>query len=344
MPPSEETCIRLFEAKRKNSNKDWTDIAPELGYKAETAYKCSTIYPEKKDMIMNFNDEIDEDELKEFIGRNSEEEKLWETFRKLKGLIRDQKQEESISQGEIEPENGVGYLIGLGDLHIENIMSHSDKLEKDLQTIKELPNAKVVLNGDLMDNPVKYQDLNYETLAPPQEARKLTIIALKLIQEKIMCMVTGDHERHSIEQADFNPLSKLADEWEHIDLLGYHGILNLDVGDQNYKIIITHKGKGQSMYNDAHGGIRMLREVFPEAKLAIIAHNHSPSYISQVEHRERKGVMNVGTYKTQDQYSESRGFVGADANLLTPVIKLSSEREHFEFISDISEIAKTGPT
>lgn len=338
MPPSEETCIEIFEAKRNNPDKTVKKIANSLGYKKGTAYKCSSLYPDKEEMIMQFQNEIDEEELKEFIGRTSKEEELWKTFRKLKGLMREQKQNDATSEGTINPKNGEGYLIGLGDLHIENIMSHSNKLERDLQAIKELPNAKVVLNGDLIDNPVKYKELNFETLAPPQEARKLTIIALKLIKDKIMCMVTGDHERHSIEKADFNPLNELANKWPHIDLLGYHGILDLDVGKQNYKIIITHRGKGQSMYNDVHGGIRMLREIFPEAKLAIIAHNHSPSYISQVEHRKRKGVLNVGTYKTKDRYSESRSFVGADSNLLTPVIKLSSERKHFEFISDISEI------
>lgn len=69
--------------------------------------------------------------------------------------------------------------------------------------ILEDPNAYVILGGDLVNNATKTSVSNvYEEQMRPREQKKVMVEMLTPIRDRILCAVTGNHERRSMRDVD----------------------------------------------------------------------------------------------------------------------------------------------
>lgn len=341
MPVSQSTCREIFEFEKNNGKPEASVVSSALGYAKKTIYNCHYEYEREKLLSDKQLEPASGPEYDDFQkALEGDKYELWESFREYQKNVRKNQQFNENIQAQISPnDQGKAYLIGIGDLHIENIMAYNDKLESDIKELMNREDVGIIVPGDLSDNAVKYMDLSFETLAGPKDARRMAKMILGLVKDKILAMSSGCHERHSDEEADYNHIQDLCGRWD-IPYLGHKGLITLWIGEQKYSVAVSHKGKGHSMYNDLHSAVRMVREQYSDADIVITAHTHQMGYLSQVEQGERRLMVSIGSYKQDDRYSRSRNFLNSQDNLNTPVIELDAKRKKFEVFHDISAIRR----
>lgn len=326
MPASTERLKQVYEYVNENPSKTIREIANHFDFKRTKTvrdycqrYERKNITEEEESLIRELSD--------------TGEAEAWEAFLNYSDKIYNLEYREEEVNYEID--NDYAYIVGLGDLHLENFWTHLDKIQRDIETIKKTNNLVVFFAGDATDNPVKYQDLSFEDLAPPRYSRRFFEIILNVIKNKIGGMISGDHERHGEEKADFDYLQELARRWD-LPYLGYRGKINLKVGDVDYKVALTHKAKGHSEYNPFHPLVKLARKTM-EFDIGLIGHRHTSNIAIQSVRGKQRAFLTVGSYKVEDRYSRQRGYSPNEADLQTPVLKVNGKGEKsFEILSDIS--------
>lgn len=88
-------------------------------------------------------------------------------------------------------------LLVLNDLHIGSPGCNIDKILRALKEVKHIPNAYIILNGDLMNNANnigKSSPLEND-LSPMNEQKIIhTIFSDPILKNKIICSTSGNHE------------------------------------------------------------------------------------------------------------------------------------------------------
>lgn len=93
------------------------------------------------------------------------------------------------------------------------------------------------------------------------------------------------------------------------------GILHLRVGAVRYRIVMSHRWRGRSIYHQLQPALRLMRDVDPTADIYVTAHTHRPAYMCGVwfqtvrKDRPRQHLVVCGTFKTGNEIY-SLGFGG----------------------------------
>lgn len=88
-------------------------------------------------------------------------------------------------------------LLVLNDLHIGSPGCNIDKIIRALKEVKHMPNAYIILNGDLMNNANNLgKSSPLENNLSPMNEQKIihTLFSDPIIKEKIICSTSGNHE------------------------------------------------------------------------------------------------------------------------------------------------------
>lgn len=214
------------------------------------------------------------------------------------------------------------YLVGYGDLHIENLGTDLERIETELRIMSETPNLYVVFMGDLTDNSVKYLENNFDTYLTPKAARGFGCRIFDALGDKLICAIKGCHEAHSEEKADYDYVEEYCKN-NHISFLNERGILTLELANEHVlNIALAHKAQGYSMYNPFHPAIRLIREHYPEADVVITAHQHQSGIAIQNEQGKPRAMITIGTRKQGDRYATRRGFIPQLPNKNLPVLQI----------------------
>ena len=119
------------------------------------------------------------------------------------------------------PENNDLVIFPIGDLHL-GAAEHMESAWREFRTnILEQPNAYIVLVGDLLNNATKNSLSNvYDEVLRPREAKKQMVEMLNPLRDRILCAVSGNHERRSSRDVDddivYDILCKLDFQKRHI--------------------------------------------------------------------------------------------------------------------------------
>ena len=162
--------------------------------------------------------------------------------------------------------------------------------------ILEDPNAYIILGGDLVNNATKNSVSNvYEEAMRPREQKKVMVEMLTPLRDRILCAVTGNHERRSMRDVDsditYDIMSKL--DLEHLYRTNV-AFIKIQLGKRKrengqwtnsvarpvYTLCVTH-GNGNGMLT---GGAVNRTERFGYAidgcDIFISGHTHKP-YVTQ---------------------------------------------------------------
>ena len=98
-------------------------------------------------------------------------------------------------------------IYPIGDVHLGSLEHNELEWERFVDKVSSEPNSYIVLIGDLMNNATRSSVSNVfdETLRPREQKKKM-IKYLKPIKDKILCAVSGNHERRSGKDADNDPM------------------------------------------------------------------------------------------------------------------------------------------
>lgn len=256
-------------------------------------------------------------------------EKQQEKLKKLDG-------EQGVANITIKTNNKYVALMFLSDIHLENVNTDIKQLRKDIDIIKNTKDFYVGFGGDIIDNfyVSNHSDGLLEALIPPKTAR---IVAGKLLDQlrgRMLWTILGCHDNWDLSTADYCLPEHIARKLK-IPYLGHGGDINLKINKVEYMIHSRHKYRGTGGDNGTACCKNILRNIDAKFDLISIGHNHVAEI--KIEHflgKPRIFVRN-GSYKTEDRYSKSLGYVNNSFNIQIPVAILNTETKEMKIVSGV---------
>ena len=98
-------------------------------------------------------------------------------------------------------------IYPISDVHLGSLEHNEDEWDKFVNKISQEPNSYIILAGDLMNNATRSSVSNvFDEVLRPREQKTRLVEYLMPIKDKILCAVSGNHERRSCKDADNDPM------------------------------------------------------------------------------------------------------------------------------------------
>ena len=233
----------------------------------------------------------------------------------------------------------------LGDWHIGDPLCDLVSVAEKLDEIRDNPNAYCILGGDLCDMALRDSigDVHGAKLSPMGQVERVVSL-IKPVQEKVLCMVRGNHENRVYKSTGIDPLAFAASELglgeRYSDtsalLFVQFGHDTKHGGRMQYTMYVTH---GAGSGRKEGGKLQRLADLQNIIDCDIYCHNHThlpavfPTCSYRIDYTHRKPVLvehlfvNGGASLSYGGYADAGGFKPAGKR--HPVIHLTSGRKHF---------------
>ena len=118
----------------------------------------------------------------------------------------------------------------LADLHMGDKFCDYQEINRQIEAIKNTPNAYCILNGDLMNNATKtsISDSYAEQLTPMQQIGQ-AVELLKPIRDKILSIQSGNHEKRTYRKEGIDLTEIVARELFLLDRYSRAGTILSDL-------------------------------------------------------------------------------------------------------------------
>jgi len=195
-------------------------------------------------------------------------------------------------------------LKGLSDTHVGNMGTDYESLSNMTDAILSIPYLFCFLLGDEEDNFVSFKNQMavVKQLASPEEQDDFIESWLKEIAEKVLFATWGNHAEFEEKVSGRNSLKKLLNR--NVTYFDGIGICKLLIGEQEYRIVATHKTRYNSSFNKTHGLKQLARRDIPDADLYVAGHTHDPAFEISFERGREQGFIVHGTLKRNDTFGK----------------------------------------
>ena len=110
-------------------------------------------------------------------------------------------------------------IIPVSDVHLGALEHCKREWEEFCKFVKNTPNCYLILGGDLVNNSIRTSVANpFDEVIRPREQKRRMVEALMPIKDRILCAVSGNHERRSMKDDDvditYDIMAKL--DMEHL--------------------------------------------------------------------------------------------------------------------------------
>jgi hypothetical protein len=199
-------------------------------------------------------------------------------------------------------------LIYSDDWHIGHEHCDMVRLRADLQSVYQHEGVYLITGGDMFDNVITSspRGTQFEQLAPPKIQKRLVEQALDWIKDRVLAIFLGNHPARSILDDDFDPCAWFA----HLckcAYLGYHGLVKLHLGDQEYRILCAHSYRMHSSFNKTHSAKRLMDMVM-DADAVFTGHKHEIAVEMTRVRSEMRFFGQAGTYLKTSQFGRRMGY------------------------------------
>lgn len=149
-------------------------------------------------------------------------------------------------------------IYPISDVHLGSLEHNEEEWKKFIEQIQNDANAYVILAGDLMNNTTRSSVSNiFDEVMRPRTQKKKMIEYLTPIKDRILCAVSGNHERRSIKDADDDPMYDIMCKLDLEHLYRQNiAFVKVQIGKERngrraaYTFAITH-GTGGGIYTGA---------------------------------------------------------------------------------------------
>lgn len=94
-------------------------------------------------------------------------------------------------------------IIPVSDVHLGALEHAKKEWEQFCKTVLETPNCYLILGGDLINNSIRSSVANpFDEVLRPREQKTRMVEYLTPIKDRVLCAVSGNHERRSIKDDD----------------------------------------------------------------------------------------------------------------------------------------------
>ncbi len=217
------------------------------------------------------------------------------------------------------------YIIPISDLHIGDVYFNEEKFIKLRDWVKEQENAFVILLGDILNCATKNSISDvYSELKNPQQAKKYAFNLLKPIKDRILGMVSGNHEKR-IWRESGNDISEDLSMLLECDYDREGLFFNIKLGNYknngrvNYTVYCTH-GTGAGRTAGAKANMLKRASEIVLADIYITGHIHHMQsfadyyFVPDVRHKRIDKVKRL--YVSSASFLEWGGY--AEEKMLPP--------------------------
>lgn len=238
----------------------------------------------------------------------------------------------------------------IGDIHAGSPNTDYERLEQEIEVITNTPNSYVVLLGDAIDgyfwNPGQFEQIEQ---VPEQIEYYRALLQHLGSHNKLLVGWGGDHDGWADKMGN-SANARFARDTGAYYMHGV-GYITAKVGEQVYNITGTHRPQGSSIYNNAHGAMRLGRDA-QGSDIIVTAHQHSKA-VTQQPVKEFRGrgrlvtYLALGAYKSTDKWTQKMGFANNPPESMygaSVIIEKGSKivRPFYDIIEANRVIATTG--
>ena len=152
-----------------------------------------------------------------------------------------------------------------------------------------------------------------------------------------MALIAGNHDLWSKKSSGLDFLKTLSKARK----LLYHPEelrLIIQVGSQEYRFLVRHKARFNSVYNAAHSHAQNWRLGEWPWDVGILAHTHRHACIPFEGHGATRWALRPGAYQIYSSYAEEEGFTGS-FDVRCPSVILYPDKHKIVGMSDLSDAA-----
>lgn len=177
-------------------------------------------------------------------------------------------------------------IYPIADVHLGSQECMEQEFIKFINMVKETPNDYLVLGGDLIDNGVRNGLTNVfrATMPPSQQKREMANI-LAPVRDKILCAVSGNHERRSGKDVDDDPTYDILCKLDREEIYRENMVfMKIQFGEQDgwgvknptYTLVVTHGAGGGQLTSGAVLRGERFGYAVDGMDALIIGHTHKP--------------------------------------------------------------------
>ena len=178
-------------------------------------------------------------------------------------------------------------IYPVGDVHLGAAEHMAHEWQEFCKSILEDENAYLILLGDLLSNATRSSVSNvYEEVMRPRDQKKLIAEQLRPLRERILGMVSGNHERRSGKDADNDPSLDIAAKLDIEDLYRRDAaFIKIQMGNNRsdgfknptYVLACTHGAAGGRLTGNAVNRAEQFGlGAIEGADALIVGHSHKP--------------------------------------------------------------------
>ena len=200
----------------------------------------------------------------------------------------------------------------IGDTHFGQKNVDHNRIMREIETIKNSPDSYVILNGDLVEGLFWGGASGGEQVANLDEQRGFLVGMFHALKGRIIVGTSGEHDSKWASRSGADPYSDFSERTGAPYVRGTAEV-TMNVGQEKYKLSISHRKRGFSQYNKNHPTFREARFELQDADIYISGHTHkkqiSQEAIRKFGRSDQVTHISNGTYKAGDDYGDRMGFV-----------------------------------
>lgn len=184
------------------------------------------------------------------------------------------------------PKNDDIEIYPISDVHL-GAAEHMDvEWDSFCSHILEKPNAYITLGGDLLNNSTRNSVANvFEETMRPRDQKKRMVEMLEPIKSRILCAVSGNHERRSVKDADDEPTYDIMCKLDLEDIYRENiAFVKIQIGNidgeglrnPTYMLVVTHGAGGGILTGGAVNRNERFGYVIDGMDCLIVGHTHKP--------------------------------------------------------------------
>jgi len=200
-------------------------------------------------------------------------------------------------------------LIPMADWHVGAKWVWYDRLEEDIDFIRDNANVYSGLCGDFCDNmnSSPFRSKNREQTLALEQQKAVAETYLGELRSKVLWILNGCHDEWSHDSDGFDLAKYMAHKDSNAYYMGHNGFIKLKVGKVSYKLFVTHNTFNNSALNEGHG-LKWVCMKHGGFDIGIQAHKHRPQIEEFIMRSKRRHILACGAYKGQDRYGSKKGY------------------------------------
>ena len=176
-------------------------------------------------------------------------------------------------------------IYPIADVHFGALEHDTHAWVKFCTKVATEPNSYIVLAGDLINNNTRSSvGSPWDDRVRPREQKRMMVEFLTPLRDKILCCVSGNHERRSLKDADDDPTYDIMTKLDLEDLYRQNtAFMKIRLGartregavgyDTSFKFAVTH-GSGGGMTGAAVNRNERWGNVIDGVDCIVVGHTH----------------------------------------------------------------------